>query len=243
MFDTTPQVTVVALPGTGSDAPFAAAAFASAARARGLRCRAVRPDPRAVIDSYRAALDAAAQEGPVLAAGISLGAAVALDWASTHPGAAVAVVAALPAWTGPGTDGCPAALSASVTAGQLRADGLEPVLAAVHATSPAWLAAALDRAWRSHWPDLPAALDEAAAYAWPTPAELAAVPVPVAVVGAVDDPVHPVAVAERWHALLPHAGLRRVTLEEIGADPGVLGDHGMAILEELNVLETRAAPR
>lgn len=240
MFDTTPQVTVVALPGTGSDAPFAAAAFESAARARGLRCRAVQPDPRAVIDSYTAALDAAAQDGPVLAAGISLGAAVALDWASAHPGAAVAVVAALPAWTGPGNTGCPAALSASVTARQLRADGLENVLAGVHATSPAWLAAALDRAWRSHWPDLPGALDEAAAYSWPTPDDLAAVGVPVAVVGAADDPVHPVAVAEQWASLLPHAGLHRVTLAEIGADPGVLGEHGLRILTELHADATRA---
>ncbi|MFE3544784.1 alpha/beta fold hydrolase [Nocardia sp. NPDC059177] len=231
MLRTPPQVTVVALPGTGSDADFAARAFGPAAAARGWALHAVEPDPQAVIASYIAALDAAAARGPVLAAGISLGAAVALDWAAGQPTAVVGVITALPAWTGAETAACPAALSASVTAGQLRADGLDAVLARMRASSPPWLAAALTRSWRSQWPHLPQALDEAAAYAWPTREQLATITVPVAVVGASDDPVHPIAVAEEWASDLPHASLRRVTLAELGENPAILGEAGFAELD------------
>ncbi|WUD59828.1 alpha/beta hydrolase [Nocardia sp. NBC_00511] len=220
----------VALPGTGSDAHFAHRAFGSACAAMDLPFIAVDPDPRRVIESYRAALDAAARSGPVLVAGISLGAAVAIEWAAEHPGSVSGVVAALPAWTGTDTTGCPAALSAAATAAQLRADGLDAVLARMQASSPAWLAAALTRSWRSQWPDLPAALDEAAAYAWPTIDLLGTITVPVEIVGAIDDPVHPYTVAEQWTALIPRATLHTITLDELGADPSILGARGIDAL-------------
>lgn len=234
------QVTVVALPGTGSDADFAARAFGSAAAAHGLRFRAVEPDPRAVIASCAAALTEAAEQGPVLAAGISLGAAIALDWARAHPDRVAGVITALPAWTGADTAACPAALSAAVTAEQLRADGLDAVLARMRASSPTWLADALTQSWRGQWPHLPRALDEAAGYGWPTVDQLAASTVPVAVVGAEDDPVHPIAVAEQWAATLPQAGLRRVTLTALGADPAILGHEGFAELDTLTAAPSRA---
>ncbi|MFC4126780.1 alpha/beta fold hydrolase [Nocardia rhizosphaerae] len=228
-----PQVTVVALPGTGSDAAFAARAFGPAAAAHGLAFQAVEPDPQAVIASCTAALSSAAARGPVLVAGISLGAAIALDWAAEQPTAVVGVITALPAWTGAETAACPAALSASVTARQLRADGLEAVLERMRTSSPPWLADALTQSWRGQWPYLPQALDEAAAYAWPTADQLAATTVPVAVVGATDDPVHPIAVAEEWAATLPTAALHRLTLAELGADPAVIGHAGFAELRGL----------
>ncbi|MFE1596060.1 alpha/beta fold hydrolase [Nocardia sp. NPDC058705] len=231
MLRTPPQVTVVALPGTGSDADFAARAFGPAAHARGLAFHAVEPDPQAVIRSCTAALDAAAARGPVLAAGISLGAAIALDWAAEHRTAVVGVITALPAWTGPETAACPAASSAAVTAEQLRADGLEAVIARMRASSPRWLADALTQSWRGQWPHLPAALDEAAGYAWPSLEALAANDVPVAVVGAGDDPIHPIAVAEQWASTLPSARLHRVTLAELGANPAILGHAGFAALD------------
>ncbi|MGW6426030.1 alpha/beta fold hydrolase [Nocardia sp. NPDC055053] len=234
MLRTPPQLTVVALPGTGSDAAFAARAFGPAAAAHGLAFQAVEPDPKAVIASCTAALDAAAARGPVLAAGISLGAAIALDWAAGHRTAVVGVITALPAWTGAETASCPAALSASVTAGQLRADGLDAVIERMRASSPGWLADALTQSWRGQWPHLPQALDEAAAYAWPTVEQLAESAVPVAVVGASDDPVHPIAVAEQWAGILPQARLHRVTLDELGADPAVLGHAGFAELHRLS---------
>ncbi|WP_067853634.1 alpha/beta fold hydrolase [Nocardia shimofusensis] len=237
---------VVALPGTGSDADFARRAFGSAAAERGLRFRAVEPDPRDVVAGYRAALDEAAEDGPVLVAGISLGAAVAVEWAAARSeraasAAAVAgVVAALPAWTGPDTTGCPAALSAAYTAARLRADGLEAVIEQMRAGSPGWLGAALTQSWRSQWPWLPGALEEAAAYAWPDAERLAALNVPVAVIATTDDPVHPLAVGERWAALIPGATLDCLTLDELGADPSVLGHRGFAALSR--VLPPIAAP-
>ncbi len=183
-----------------------------------------------MIDSYRTALDVAARSGPILVAGISLGAAVAVEWAARRPESVVAVVAALPAWTGADTTGCPAALSAAATASALRAEGLEAVIDTMRDSSPAWLAEALTRSWRSQWPDLPAALEEAAAYAWPEPDLLSQVTAPVSIVGATDDPVHPIAVAEQWTSLIPHAELHRITLDELGADPAVLGDRGITPL-------------
>ncbi|WP_227981041.1 alpha/beta fold hydrolase [Nocardia spumae] len=221
---------VVALPGTGSDADFARRAFGPASAASDLPFVAVEPDPRAVVAGCLAALDEAARSGPVLAAGISLGAAIAVEWAAAHPHSAFGVVAALPAWTGSDTTGCPAALSAAATAAQLRADGLEPVIDRMRAGSPPWLARALTQSWRAHWPELPTALEEAAAYAWPEPELLAAVTVPTTIVAAVDDPVHPLAVARRWHDLIPHARLHRITLDELGADPGILGARGLGDL-------------
>ncbi len=220
----------VALPGTGSDAHFARRAFGSACAALDLPFLAVEPDPRRVIDSYRAALDAAARSGPVLVTGISLGAAVAINWAAQHPESVYGVVAALPAWTGADTTGCPAALSAAATAAQLRADGLDAVITRMRESSPAWLADALTRSWTSQWPDLPAALEEAANYAWPEPELLARVTAPVEIIAAADDPVHPFAVAERWTELLPHATLHTITLDELGADPSILGARGINAL-------------
>ncbi|MFI9511159.1 alpha/beta fold hydrolase [Nocardia sp. NPDC052566] len=224
---------IIALPGTGSDADFARRAFEPACVARGFDFLAVEPDPRCVVASCRAALDAAAEgDRPVLVTGISLGAAIALEWAAEHPGVVSGVVAALPAWTGPDTAACPAALSAAYTAAQLRADGLEPVIERMRAGSPDWLAAALTQSWRAQWPHLPQALAEAAEYKWPDAERLRGIATPVAVVTAVDDPVHPLAVAEEWAALLPRAELHRITLDELGADPAILGHRGLGTFDE-----------
>ncbi|GGK40934.1 alpha/beta fold hydrolase [Nocardia camponoti] len=240
MLATPAQVTVVAMPGTGSDAHFATRAFSAAAARAGMGFRAVEPDPRAVIASCITALDETAITGPVVVAGISLGAAIALEWVSRNAHATVGVIAALPAWTGPDTTSCPAALSASVTAEQLRADGLAAVVERMRASSPEWLAEALTRSWHTQWPDLPQALDEAAAYQWPTLDALAAIEVPVAVIGASDDPVHPVAVAHEWADAMPNGRVTEVTLSEIGCDPSILGERGLAMLAELTQL---SAPR
>ncbi|BDT90160.1 hypothetical protein IFM12275_01360 [Nocardia sputorum] len=227
MFDSPHPARVVALPGTGSDADFARRAFGPASAARGLDFVAVEPDPRQVAASCLAALEAAADAAPVLVAGISLGAAIALEWAAEHPDRVVGVVAALPAWTGSDTAACPAALSAAATAAQLRADGLAAVIERMRASSPRWLADALTQSWRAQWPDLPRALEEAADYKWPAAELLATFEPPLAVIAAVDDPVHPPAVAEEWAALAPRSRLHRITLDELGADPAVLGHTGL----------------
>lgn len=224
MFDSPRPAVVVALPGTGSDAHFAHRAFGPASAAAGIDFVAVDPDPAAVIESYRAALDDAATRGPVLAAGISLGAAVAVEWAAGRkPGEVGGVVAALPAWTGPDTAECPATHSAAATAAQLRAEGLDTVIDRMRASSPGWLADALARSWRSQWPGLPTALEEAAQYKWPEPALLDSLSVPLAVIAASDDPVHPVAVGREWAHRAPRSALTEVTLDQFGADPGIVG--------------------
>ncbi|WP_127783312.1 alpha/beta hydrolase [Rhodococcus sp. X156] len=219
-----PPPRAVLLPGTGSDADFVRRAFGKALAACGIDLVAVEPDPVDVVAGYRAALDAAARDchGALLVGGVSLGATVAAGWAREHPGVLSGLLVALPAWLGEPGD-APAALSARFSARRLREHGLEAVLAEVNASTPPWLSAELSRAWRRQWPALPTAMDHAATAVGPTATELAELGVPTGVAGAVDDPVHPLAVAQQWVACAPAAVLDTVTLAELGADPGVLG--------------------
>lgn len=223
----------VALPGTGSDASFADRAFRNALSQVGVATIAVEPDPRRVVGSYRDAMDRAADEyGSVVVAGVSIGAAVALEWAADNPDRVRAVLAALPAWTGTPVD-APAAASARFTAARLRADGLDAVTAEMTASSPPWLAHELGRSWRTQWPDLPSALEEAAEYHAPGPMLLARIQVPVGIAAAVDDAVHPLTVAKEWTELLPRAAMSELTLDEIGTDPAVLGRAALAALDRV----------
>ncbi|MFF0814013.1 alpha/beta hydrolase [Rhodococcus sp. NPDC003318] len=224
---------VVALPGTGSDAHFAARAFTAALSQVGADVLAVEPDPRRVVGSYVDALDeAAARHRRIAVAGISLGASVALRWATSHPDRAAGVLAALPAWTGDPID-APAARSAAYTASRLRADGLDAVTVDMIDSSPAWLGDELARSWRSQWPHLPLALEEAAGYHGLTEEQMARCPVPVGICAAVDDAVHPLSVATLWSRVLPHAALETVTLDEVGADPAVLGRACLRALQQV----------
>ena len=210
------------LPGSGSDEVFLRSVLADALAAVGVDL--VAPAPRRggdVVAGYRAALDAAGP-GPVLVGGISLGAHVAARWAAAAPRGRVAgLLLALPAWTGsPGA--APAAVMARATAARARSGG---VAAAVTATAgaPSWLVAELGRAWAGFGPGLAPALEAAAEEAAPTAAELTGLDVPVGVAALVDDPVHPLEVAEDWHAALPRSALVTTTLAAFGADPATLG--------------------
>jgi pimeloyl-ACP methyl ester carboxylesterase len=139
------------------------------------------------------------------------------------------VLAALPAWAGaPGS--APAALAARYSASQLRAEGLAATTAQMQASSPPWLAAELTRSWRAQWPQLPDAMEEAAAYIAPTWAELSRLAAPLGVASAVDDPIHPLQAGVDWVAAAPRAALRTVTLDEIGADTAALGAACLAAL-------------
>lgn len=225
--------TAVLLPGTGSDAQFIEKAFATSLADGGFTLLPVDPDPTDLIGGYVRALDAAA--GPrTIVGGVSLGAAVGIRWAAEHPDRCAAVIAALPAWSGAPGD-APAAVSARVTADMLRDIGLERSIERMTAGSPGWLAAELTRSWRAQWPDLPGALTAAATYAGPTPQELRAVGVPVAVVAGADDPVHPLDVARYWCTHLSTADLSTLTLGELGEDPSRLGRMAVAALLRLGV--------
>ncbi|WP_374021977.1 alpha/beta hydrolase [Mycobacterium sp. HNNTM2301] len=226
-------VTTVLLPGTGSDDDYVQRAFSGPLGDVGAVLVAPPPRPDRLIDGYVAALDAAARTGPVAVGGVSIGAAVAAAWALAHADRAVAVLAALPAWAG-APEAAPAALAARYTASQLRADGLAATTGQMRASSPPWLADELARSWRAQWPQLPDAMDEAAAYVAPSPAALARLVVPLGVAAAVDDPIHPLDVGAEWVDAAPRAALRTVTLDQIGADPAALGAACLAALADVS---------
>lgn len=222
-------VVTVLLPGTGSDEEYLTRAFGGPLRDAGALLHAVAPDPGNLLDGYFRALQEAAQDGPIVVGGVSLGAAVAARWALTHPEGTVGVLAALPAWTGAPAD-APAAVSARHTAALLRRDGLAATTAAMRSSSPGWLADELTRSWRRQWPSLPGAMEQAAGYVAPTVAELRTLAVPMGVAAASDDPIHPHAVALEWVSAAPHAALREVDLAAFGPHPARLGAACVAAL-------------
>lgn len=229
-------VTTVLLAGTGSDDNYVYRAFSTPLQASGAVLVTPAPQPQGLIDGYLAALDDAAQSGPIAVGGVSIGAAVAATWALAHPERTVAVLAALPAWTGdPGP--APAALAAQYTASQLRRDGLEATTAQMRASSPPWLADELARSWAVQWPLLPDAMEEAASYVAPSCAELTRLVPPLGVAAAVDDPIHPLQVGADWASAAPRAALRTVTLDEIGAHPAALGAACLAALDDARSLD------
>lgn len=215
-------VTVVLLAGTGSDDDYVYRAFAAPLHDHGAVVVTPAPEPTRLVAGYVAALDAAARGGPIAVGGVSIGAAVATTWAIDHPTRTVGVLAALPAWSG-SPDGAPAALAARYSAAELRRDGLAAAVSKMADGSPPWLAAELTRSWTAQWPALPDAMEEAAGYVAPGIDELAALGAPLGVAAATDDPVHPVEVALEWVAAAPRAALRTVTLDDMGAEPTVLG--------------------
>jgi pimeloyl-ACP methyl ester carboxylesterase len=224
-------VTTVLLPGTGSDDDYVYRAFSGALHDVGAVVVTPSPQPDRLIDGYRDALDDASRGSPIAVGGVSIGAAVAAEWALAHPGHVVAVLAALPAWTGE-PEVAPAALAARHSAEMLRRDGLASATAQMRAGSPAWLADELTRSWVGQWPALPDAMEEAARYVAPTCGQLESLTVPMGVASATDDPIHPVEVGFEWVAAAPRAALRTLTLVEMGEDPAVLGAACLAALAE-----------
>lgn len=224
--------TVIMMAGTGSDDDYLRRSFGPAVSSGGGELVALTPSAH-LIDDYRRALDEAAARAraagrPLLVGGVSLGAVVALRWALDREDAGCAgVLAALPPWSGPAHHSI-AAGSARVTADAIENDGLEAAIGAMSATSPAWLAAELSRSWRALADrDLVGQLRIAAACDAPEPGEIAGLTVPLAVVGAPDDPLHPIGVARAWADAAPQAALEECPLTEWGPEPARLG-HAMA---------------
>ena len=223
-------VVTVLLPGTGSDDDYLRRVFAAPLQQAGAVVVAVPPRADDLIHSYLTALDEASQAAPIAVGGVSIGAAVATRWALENPTRVVAILAVLPPWTG-APDAAPAALSARDTAARLRRDGLDATVAAMRASSPPWLADELARSWPRQWPSLPDAMEEAAGYLGPTTADLSRLATPMGVVGASDDPIHPIEVAREWVSWAPRAAMRTVTLEQFGPSPAALGAAGLAALQ------------
>lgn len=227
-------ITTVLLPGTGSDDDFVYRAFSSALHEVGAVVVTPPPQPDRLVAGYREELDNAARAAgplPIVVGGVSIGAAVAVEWALTHPERTAAVLAALPAWTGD-PETAPAAMAARYSADLLRREGLLSTTAQMQASSPKWLAEELTRSWLDQWPALPEAMEEAAQFVAPTSGQLEGLAPPMGVVSATDDAVHPLEVGLEWVSAAPHAALRTVTLDEIGADPAILGAQCLAALRD-----------
>jgi len=225
----------VLLPGAGSSADFVHRAFGGPLAAAGYELVAVPPvpGPGLVAAAYAALDGAAAEHGPRLrlVGGVSLGAHIAVRWAARAPMPPAGVLAALPAWTGP--PGTVAAATASCATLVDRV-GTAAALAraATGAGAVAWVAAELTAAWPRYGPALADSLRAAAAAAGPDPAELAGLRVPVGLVAFVDDPMHPLAVAEGWARVIPRAGVARLRLADLAADRSVLGAAALAALPD-----------
>src|SRR5262249_11154881 len=159
-----------------------------------------------------------------LVGGVSLGAHTAARWAAATRPDLDGVVLVLPAWTGvPGTVAAATAASAGLvsrvgTAGALAAAG----------SAVGWAAAELAAgrraaAWPGYGGGRAARVEAAAAAPGPSPAELAALAVPVGLVAFADDPLHPAAVAREWAAAIPRAAVRELPLAAPAADRSILG--------------------
>ena len=77
-------------------------------------------------------------------------------------------------------------------------------------------------------------MDEAAAYVAPSADELRGLNVPLAVVGAGDDAIHPVGVAADWASWAPRSALRTIRLAEFGPCPPLLGGACVDALAAIN---------
>jgi pimeloyl-ACP methyl ester carboxylesterase len=218
-----PVDTAVVLPGTGSDEIFVRSVFEVPFAAVCVRTVTPKPVPGTMLaESYLAALDEAAWDGPIVVGGVSFGAHLAAEWALSHADRCTGLVLALPGWHGtPGE--APGAVSARLAADLARDRGVDGALAVATAGAPPWLAAELTRSWHGYGDGLASSLAVAADRPAPTLAALSALDVPVGVAGCVDDPVHPLAVAEEWVGALPRATLCTTRLDILGVDPEALG--------------------
>jgi pimeloyl-ACP methyl ester carboxylesterase len=215
--------TAVLLPGTGSDEVFVRSVFEVPLAAVGVRTVTPRPVPgKMLAEAYLTALDEAAANGPVVAGGVSFGAHLAAEWAMANRDHCGGLVLALPGWHGTPGD-APGSVSAHLAAELVREKGVDAALAAATAGVPEWLAAELNRTWRGYGDGLADSLAAPADRPAPTLAQLATLDVPVGIAAFVDDPVHPLAVAEEWLHALPCASLCTTRLEVLGVDHESLG--------------------
>ena len=186
-------MTTVIVHGAGSTGGAAATLLGAGADAVLIEDRS--GDVDAVIASLEATL--AGHPDCSVLVGISLGAHAVARWASTSRRPLPRLVCVLPAWTGP--PGATAGATA-LAAQQIAADGATAVLDRLTAEGRYPDVVQLLRvAWRDYSDDaLSAGLTRASTGRGPTPAELASISVPVAIVGWRGDALHPAAVTHEW---------------------------------------------
>ena len=233
----------------GSSADFVARAFGPALAAAGYRL--VAPDLRGhggstpLADTHAHGLEAHVDDLTTLAdrvsaslvGGVSLGAHVAALVAARRPVDGLLIT--LPGWLGPADS---IAAANTTWADELERDGVAAVLHRISREPgvPEWVAAEIAAAWAGHDPrSLAAALHAVAVSAAPSRRALAAVGAPAGIVGATDDPAHPLPAATAYADALPRAVLRTVRLADVGADRSILGTLALAALTTAQV----SAPR
>jgi pimeloyl-ACP methyl ester carboxylesterase len=210
----------VLLPGSGSSVDFITRAFGGPLADNGYVLR--------VVPQSLAALDEAVDRwSPALVGGVSLGAHLAARWAAGVGRRVGGLLLALPAWTGPPGEVAAASAYAAARVDQLGTPG---ALAEAARHAEPWVARELAAAWPAYGDALAATLRETAASHGPTAEQLRAVDVPAGVVAFRDDPLHPLAVAREWAALIPRARLVTLALADPAADRSVLGRAALAAL-------------
>jgi pimeloyl-ACP methyl ester carboxylesterase len=238
--------TVVVAHGVGSSARFVVEAFAGPVVAAGGRLvtydlrghGASTPvgDPAAhrlddhVGDLAAVVADLAAR--PVVLGGVSLGGHAAVR-AADRGVEADAVLACLPAWTGPARAG--AGPHAAVAA-EVRRVGIDTVLERLRSdtTMLPWLRDTLVADYARHDPaSLTAALLALDGGEAPHEDELRHLDRPLAVVGWADDPGHPLVVAQRWAELAPRSVLGQLALDDLTESRARLGEVAVATLGRL----------
>ncbi len=217
----------VVLPGAGSTADFVTRAFGPALAAAGYALVTAEPvaGPELPAAAFAGLDEAIGRYRVRLAGGVSLGAQLAVRWAAGSTAAAGldGLLLALPAWTGrPGR----VAAASAAAAVEVEGYGVDGALRRAAVAGPGrarWVLDELAAAWPRYGADLAVALRTAAGCAGPTRAELARVRVPVGLAAFVDDPLHPLAVADQWAAALRSAAVERLRLADPGADRALLG--------------------
>lgn len=147
------------------------------------------------------------------------------------------VLALLPAWTGQATAGTGPHAAVAARAAELGPDGLVAGYRA-DLSMPRWLRETLIRDHARHDPEsLVAALAALDGGEAPSREELAALPVPLGVLGWPDDPGHPEDVAIEWASLPRCARRGSLHLTDLEAGVGRLGNAVVALLTDLESVE------
>lgn len=238
---------VLLLHGVGSSSTFLTEAFEAPLLERGWRMLAAdlrghgrstpMGDPAAHaharhVGDVRALVDHLA---PTVIGGVSLGGHAAVGAAAAAGVDCAAVLACLPAWSGPSVrgQGPHAAIAAEVAT--IGIDGILERLRRQDGMAP-WLREVLLRDWPTHDPaSLAAALTALDGGGAPTLGQVGALRVPLALVAWPEDPGHPVEVARQWAAAAAAAHLESIGISDLEPARRAMGDAAVRALDALGV--------
>lgn len=240
------KLTVVGLPGAGFDHTFIEQSLSPLAETTGARLVSVDPEPGNVLDGYLSACDLAAESGPFICVGISIGAIAAMRWwiesrQKSHWRAienCCGIIVSMAPWSGRNYDSAPAAQAASGTAKAISQVGFGPVREAMVKTSPLWLSELQVPCWDRLGSNLATIMEEASTTQAPEVADLRTITCPCGLIRVLEDPLHPVSVTDSWaHALL-HCEVETISLNDIASSPTIFSNASLKLLQKLQVRKT-----